>query len=111
MKTYLTINNRRYEAKEFDFNLICDLSDMGIDFDQMRKAPASTIRAYASLCMDVDKDTAGEELQAHIIGGGKLDDIAEIMMDMIGQSDFFQALSPNEETSTRAKKTKKAEEK
>ena len=34
MKTYFTLNNRRYEAKEFDFNTVCDLSELGIDFDK-----------------------------------------------------------------------------
>ena len=80
MKTYFTLNNRRYEAREFDFNLICDLQEMGInilDMASMRNNPVTAIRAYASLCIGADKETAGEEIQAHVINGGGFDEILE----------------------------------
>lgn len=111
MKTYFTLNNRRYEAKEFDFNTVCDLSELGIDFDKLQQAPAPAIRAYISLCMDADKDTAGKELQAHILGGGSLEEVSKVMTEMIEKSDFFQALSKTTQTNTPAEKTKKEKEK
>lgn len=110
MKTYFVLNNRRYEAKEFDFNTVCDLNELGVDLERIQKAPAPAIRAYISICMDADKDIAGREIQEHILGGGKLDDIAIVMTQMLEKSDFFQALSKAEEKTTPVKKTKKEKE-
>lgn len=114
MKKYFTINNRRYEARDFDYNMICDLSEMGVnilDMSEIRKNPTNTIRAYVALCMDVEKDIAGDELQKHIVGGGSFDDVMNVMTSMIEESDFFQALGKTAEETTPAesKKAKKKE--
>ena len=100
MKTYLTINKRRYEAREFDFNLICDMQDMGIDILDMttfKNNPISAIRAYASLCIGADKEVAGMEIQEHVVGGGGFDEILSVMQKMMEESDFFRALNKNAE--------------
>ena len=39
MRTF-TVNEKSYKAKDFDFNLVCDLEDMGISLDQIKKKPA-----------------------------------------------------------------------
>lgn len=112
MKAYFTLNNRRYEAKDFTFNTICDLSDMGVDLANIQKSPVSAIRAYVSICMDVDKETAGNELQAHIIEGGSLEEISDAMMKKLNESDFFLALNKTaEETPTPQKKAKEESKK
>ena len=112
MKTYITINNKRYEAKEFDFNMICDLQEMGINvlnMSSIRQNPIPIIRAYAALCMDADKDIAGAEVQAHVIAGGGFEEILEVITKMMEESDFFQALNKTAEKNTPAgsKKAKK----
>lgn len=113
MKTYFTLNNRRYEAREFDFNLICDLQEMGInilDMSGMRNNPVTAIRAYASLCIGADKETAGEEIQAHVINGGGFDEILTAMQKMMEESDFFQALNKGPEEETQKSTPKKSKE-
>lgn len=112
MKTYFTINNRRYEARDFDYNLICDLSEMGVnvlDMSEMRKAPMNIIRSYVALCMDAEKDVAGDEIQKHIVGGGGIDEVLNVITKMMEESDFFQALTKEETKNTPAesKKAKK----
>ena len=116
MKTYFTINKRRYEAREFDFNLICDLQELGIDIldmNSLKNNPISAIRAYASLCIGADKETAGAEIQAHIVGGGNFDEILTAMQQMMEESDFFQALNKGteEEDQESQKETTTAEKK
>lgn len=114
MKTFFTINNRRYEAKEFDFNLICDLQEMGVNvlnLSSIRKNPIPIIRTYLSLCMDADKDIAGAEIQEHIIGGGGFDEILEVITKKMEDSDFFQALNKTTEKNTPAEKTEAKKEK
>lgn len=109
MKTYFELNKRRYEAAEFNFNIVCDLSEMGVDLDKIQKAPAPAIRAYIAICMGADKDVAGHEIQEHIIGGGTLEEVATVMTQMLEKSDFFQALNKSKEKTTPARKATKKE--
>ena len=113
MKTYFTLNNRRYEAREFDFNLICDLQEMGIDIldmSSLKNNPLSSIRAYTSLCVGADKELAGEEIQAHILNGGGFDEIMSAMQKKMEESDFFQALNKGPEEETQKSTPKKSKE-
>ena len=105
--TTFTINNHRYNALEFDFNLICDLEDMGVSIDRIKRNPASAIRAYLTLCMDAEKADAGIEIQEHMIHGGTLDDIINAMTSKLEESDFFQALNKGEEEETQPSPKKK----
>lgn len=106
-KTTFVINGKRYNALEFDFNLICDLEDLGVSMERIKQNPASAIRAYLALCMDAEKADAGAEIQAHMVKGGTLDELTSAMTVMLENSDFFRSLSQGEEEETPASKTKK----
>lgn len=113
MKTYFTINKKRYEAKEFDFNLICDLQDMGVnmlDIRDIKKSSLLTVRSYVALCMDVDPELAGSEINQHVINGGDISEIMDVFQKMMSESSFFQALGQGEEEETSEKSAKKKEE-
>ena len=97
MNTF-TVNGKEYKAKPFDFNLVCDLEDMGISLEQAGNKPMSMVRAYFGLCTGKGKEYAGNELEAHIIGGGKFDDIMTAMQDEMEKSDFFRNLNETAET-------------
>lgn len=96
MNTF-TVNGKEYKAKPFDFNLVCDLEDMGISLEQATNKPMSMVRAYFGLCTGKGKEYAGKELEAHIIGGGKFDDIMAAMSDEMEKSDFFRNLNKTAE--------------
>lgn len=104
------VNGKEYTAKAFDYNLICDLEDMGIALQEAANKPMSMVRAYFSLCSGKGKEYAGKEIEAHIIKGGKLDDVMNAMSEEMDKSDFFLALNQKEEetVSETAKGTKKA---
>ena len=95
MKTF-KVNGKTYSAKPFDFNLICDLEDMGISLEQAVNKPMSMVRAYFGLCADADKEQAGKEMEAHIIGGGNFDGIMKAMSGEMEKSDFFRSLKKTE---------------
>lgn len=99
MNTF-TINGKEYKAKPFDFNLVCDLEDMGISLEQAGSKLMSMVRAYFGLCAGRGKEFAGKEMEAHIIGGGKIDDIMNAMSDEMEKSDFFRSLNKKSETET-----------
>lgn len=96
MNTF-TINSVEYKAAPFDFNLVCDLEDMGISLEDAGQKPMSMVRAYFGLCAKKNRAAAGKELEAHIAAGGKLDDISDAMSDEMEKSDFFRSLSETAE--------------
>ncbi len=99
MNTF-TVNGKEYKAKPFDFNLVCDLEDMGVSIEQAGNKPMSMVRAYFGLCAGKGKEFAGKEMEAHIIGGGSFDDIMNAMSDEMEKSDFFRSLNKKSETET-----------
>lgn len=103
------VNGTEYKAKPFDFNLVCDLEDMGISLEEAGRKPMSMVRAYFGMCMGKGKEAAGKELEAHIIGGGKLDDIMTAMSDEMEKSDFFRNLSKTAEEKTTTDETAESE--
>lgn len=107
MRTF-TINGKRYNAKPFDFNTVCDLEDNGVPLQEMTKKPMSMVRAYFSLCFNGSKEDAGAEIQAHVISGGNFNEVYRVMGEEMNESDFFQALSKktDEETPKMEKKEK-----
>lgn len=109
MNTF-TVNGKEYKAKAFDFNLICDLEDMGISLEQAGNKPMSMVRAYFGLCAEKGIKFAGKEMEAHIIGGGTFDDIMAAMSDEMEKSDFFHNLNKTTETED-AENTDKTTEK
>ena len=101
----ITINGRKYQAKEIDFNFICKLELEGVEFTKMGKSYMTLAKVYAAYCMDVDSDIAGNEIQEHLINNGNINDIMEVISVKLDESDFFRAVSKNsEETPTETPK-------
>lgn len=107
MSRFFTINDKRYTAKPFDFNTICDLEDNGVSLAEMTKKPMSMVRAYFALCFNGDKEKAGNEIEAHVKHGGNFNDIYTVMGEEMNDSDFFRALNQKEEQETPAVEGKK----
>jgi len=107
-KNRFTINGVTYTAKPFDFDMICDLEDMGVSFERIDKMPMSLIRAYFAICAETNKAQSAALLQKHMISGGKIDDIADAMSKEMENSDFFRAFQQEEDkTSTENKRKAK----
>ena len=114
-KNTFIVNGVTYTAKPFDFDLICELEDMGVTFERIDKMPMSLIRAYFAICAGTDKEQASALIQNHMIKGGKLDDVTNAIGKEMENSDFFRALSQTEEqtsteSKTKARKSKEASE-
>lgn len=109
MKRFFVINGKQYKAAAVDFNFVCDLEDMGISLADFKSKPMAIARAYFALCANASKDVAGVELQSHMVNGGKLDELYEVLGKQIEESDFFRALNTTEETEI-TEETPKAKE-
>ena len=110
-KNTFTVNKVSYIAKPFDFDMVCELEDMGVTFERIDKMPMSLIRAYFSICAEIPKEQAALLIQNHLLQGGKLEDIANPLAKEMNDSDFFRALSAkqNKEDSATPKKARKDE--
>lgn len=91
------LNGKVYSAKAFDFNMVCDLEDLGFSMEEINKKKIKAVRAYAALCAGITIEEAGIEIQKHIIEGGDISEMMEIMVDEINKSDFFRALQTDAE--------------
>lgn len=109
MTNTFALNNNTIVAKKFDFNLICDLEDLGVSLQDIGKKPMAMVRAYVALCLGSDLEAAGKEMEAHMAGGNTFENIMEVMSKEIADSDFFRNL--NNQPKTVAKKNTKAQSK
>lgn len=111
MSKTFTINEKKYISKPFDFNLVCDLEDLKISMTDLSKKQTAFLRAYFSLCANMDLNVAGKEIETHIIHGGNLDELMKAVEFEIDESDFFRHLQAteteeNQEIAIKEKKTK-----
>lgn len=94
------INGIEYKAKPFDFNLVCDLEDMGISLNNMAGRNTSLIRAYFVLCSGMSKEAAGKEIEQQFIKYGDLNEISEALNKEMEKSDFFRSLTERAKAAT-----------
>ena len=109
MGRFFTINGKRYEAKPFDFNTVCNLEDNGVALTDLTKKPMSLARAYFALCLNGDVEKAGEEIEAHIKAKGNFNELYTVIGEEMNDSDFFQALNQSKEEETPEVENEKAE--
>lgn len=88
MNTFV-INGKEYRARAFDFNLLCDLEDMGISLQAAAGKPMSMVRAYFAICADMSREAAGKEMEEHIAKGESFEDIMKVIAAEMEKSDFF----------------------
>lgn len=96
MNKKFKINEKEYNAKTFDFNLVCDFEDMGVSMQEIGKKRMSVTRAYLALCGGMSNEEAGKEIEQHIIAGGNLENISQALSEEMEKSDFFRSLSKTE---------------
>lgn len=94
------VNGVEYKAKPFDFNLVCDLEDMGITMSNMAGRSTSLIRAYFVLCSGMSKENAGKEIEQQFIKYGDLNEISEALNKEMEASDFFRSLTERTKSAT-----------
>lgn len=103
MRTF-TLNGKEYKAHAFDFNLLCELEEVGVSLEDIGTKPMTILRAYVSICIGKGKEYAGTEMQNHVINGGSFDEIMDILGKEIDESDFFQQMGEKKQTTKRVKK-------
>lgn len=88
----MIINGKEITAKPIDFNATIELNDLGGDIYSFGTKPLAALRAYLAYCEGVSAEEAGQEIEAHIIGGGDLSDLSAAFMKACDDSAFFKAM-------------------
>lgn len=106
MKKQFTINGKKYDARIFDFNMLCDMEDAGVTLEDMTKKPMSAVRAYFTACHGGDPAVAGHEIEQHIINGGDMTELMTVMSNTLSESDFFRSITKRETEETSESQSK-----
>lgn len=96
MRTF-TVNGKEYKAKPIEFDTVCDLEDMGVSVVDAEKKSFSLARAYFAICAGKGNDFAEQEIQKHVVSGGNLKDIFDVLNAEMERSDFFRAIRESQE--------------
>lgn len=108
MQKEIVINGKMYPTKEITFNTVCQFEDMGIPMSEIEAKSIMFVRAYAAMCMDKKADQAGDEIEKHVMNGGSIDELADVLRQAVEESGFFQALSKRAETADSESQTETA---
>lgn len=88
----MIINGKEITAKPIDFNATIELNDLGGDIYSFGTKPLAALRAYLAYCEGVSAEEAGQEIEAHIVGGGDLSDLSTAFMKACDDSAFFKVM-------------------
>lgn len=94
----MIINGKEITAKPIDFNATIELNDLGGDIYSFGTKPLAALRAYLAYCEGVSAEEAGQEIEAHIIGGGDLSDLSTAFVKACDDSAFFKAMITKSKT-------------
>lgn len=92
MSDFIKLNGRRIPAANADFNFVAYLEENNIPLTDIQKKPLSTAKVYVAYCLGADTDYAGQLINDHIIGGGDIADVMDMITKKVDESDFFRAL-------------------
>lgn len=104
-----TINGKEYEGAKYNFNTSCLFEELGVNIADIGKKPMGLMRAYLAISSGMDVEEAGNEIEQHLINGGNLVDIQNVLGEEMNNSGFFKSLLEKVTTTeeTQEKKTKK----
>lgn len=90
MKTSIIINSKEYKVPKFDFDAMCELEELGLDFNSTKQS-FSYIRALVAYTMKCDLNEASEAISEHVKTGSIAD--FSVLSKALTESDFFQNLT------------------
>ena len=92
MEKSITINGKEYKIPTITYGTLCQLEELGVDFQDVDSKPFSFIRAIVAIATEQSLNKAQEEIDKHIASGGNFEDFMPLF-NAIRESDFFQGLS------------------
>ena len=89
----IKINGKEYEEKEFDFGALAKLEECGCTLEDLAdiEKPMALVIGLVAWILDCKKTKAIKEINEHVIKGGTLKELFEII-NTAKESDFLKAL-------------------
>lgn len=105
MKTF-TINKKVYQSREVTFGDMRTLERMGINVFAMGDESQifNTISGFLAMYTGLSLDEMDNEINEHLINGGSIEELAEVMNEALKESRFFQSLNKRAEKEVPASK-------
>lgn len=102
---YFTVDGIKYDAKEFTFNDVCKLEDMGINIlnlgDMNAMKMFSLVRAYIAIILNKTPEQVGAECT-----NIDFEEVMEAFNYSLESSGFFRNLTKGTEKETRPSQSK-----
>ena len=90
----MKINNTEYTTPVLNFSNVCKLESWGIATDNMGDRPLGLLAGFVALAIGGKTLEDGEAaIDAHLAGGGKLNDITTTLNEAIESSGVFKAVA------------------
>lgn len=89
MEKTITINSKEYKIPEFNFGTLCELEDLGVNFNDIQNKSFNLIRSLVAYVTDKSLKNAGNEIEEHIANGGGFEDFLPLV-EAVTNSSFFQ---------------------
>lgn len=90
----MKINGVEYNVPDLNFSNVCKLESWGIQADSMGARPLGLLAGFVSLAIGGKTLEDGEAaIDAHLAGGGRLNDITATLNETIESSGFFKAVA------------------
>ena len=90
----MKINNTEYTTPVLNFSNVCKLESWGIATDNRGDRPLGLLAGFVALAIGGKTLEDGEAaIDAHLAGGGKLNDITTTLNEAIESSGFFKAVA------------------
>lgn len=100
MNREIEINGRKFKAAEITFGTVRKLINLGVDFKNINKNMLTVVSAYVQVSTGLSEVAVDELIQKHVLNGGDLYGILDVLIAEMDDSDFFQALAKTEQTET-----------
>ena len=104
----LELNAKTYEIEGFTFGTLCALEEKKVSIADLQRKPMSFLRDFISIQTGLDKATAEKEINAHVINGGTLEGLLEVVTNSLEESGFFQKIVATEDKPKKTKKPSKS---
>ena len=107
----LTVNGKVYPVKELTWKFLVILDKEGIDVE--RVSGVAALNMFVAYCGDMTPQEAEEEINAHVLNGGNLNELVDTYNKALTDSGFFRrvlGLSANKEEEVEEKATESKKE-
>ena len=94
----MKINNKEYTTPTLNFAAMCELEKWGLQIGDISSRPLAFLAGFIGLAIGEDLSGGQAAIDAHLEGGGTLDDLTEELNEAVDASGFFKGTEEEKKT-------------